>query len=299
MADMDEFAEEFEEEYEDEFEEEPYDEFEEEFEEEYEEEEPYQFEDEFEDEPYEEFEEEFEEEYEEEEPYEFEDEFEGEFEGEYEEEPYEEFEEEFEDDLEYAEDEEAELESPFTEAEEMELAAELLSVTDEDELDMFLGKAFRKARRGIRRARRGVRQFGRTAAGRALRVGLKRFVLPLAGRGVGTYFGGPVGGMIGGQLGGAAGRVFGLELEGLSPEDQEFEVAKRVVRLTGAAARNLARMRPSSTPQKTAMKALAAAARIHAPDLVKKISRTSKPARRDVTGRWVRRGRRIYVLGVA
>jgi hypothetical protein len=32
------------------------------------------------------------------------------------------------------------------------------------------------------------------------------------------------------SAGSAGGRMFGLELEGLSPEDQEFEVARRVVK---------------------------------------------------------------------
>ncbi|MEJ5199355.1 MAG: hypothetical protein WHX53_10565, partial [Anaerolineae bacterium] len=35
--------------------------------------------------------------------------------------------------------------SPFSEVEEMELAAQLLEVTDEAELDQFIGKLFRKA----------------------------------------------------------------------------------------------------------------------------------------------------------
>ena len=45
---------------------------------------------------------------------------------------------------------ETSLESPFTEAEEMELAAELLEITSEEELDQFLGKLLKGAWRGIR-----------------------------------------------------------------------------------------------------------------------------------------------------
>lgn len=43
------------------------------------------------------------------------------------------------------------------------------------------------------------------------------------------------------------GRFFGIELEGLSPEDQEFELARRFVQLTSEAAR-LAATAPSHLP---------------------------------------------------
>jgi len=45
---------------------------------------------------------------------------------------------------------------------------------------------------------------------------LAEAALPIAGRALGTFVGGPVGGMIGGKLASAVGRMFGLELEGLS-----------------------------------------------------------------------------------
>jgi len=47
---------------------------------------------------------------------------------------------------------------------------------------------------------------------------LAKAALPIAGRALGTFVGGPVSGMIGGKLASAAGRMFGLELEGLSVE---------------------------------------------------------------------------------
>ena len=42
-------------------------------------------------------------------------------------------------------------ESPFEEVDEMELAAGLLEVTDEAELEQFLGNLFRRARQAIRK----------------------------------------------------------------------------------------------------------------------------------------------------
>lgn len=47
--------------------------------------------------------------------------------------------------------EDTEATSPFTEAEEMEMAAELLEVTDEAELDQFLGNLIKKAGRLVGR----------------------------------------------------------------------------------------------------------------------------------------------------
>lgn len=180
-------------------------------------------------------------------------------------------------------------ESPFGEAEEMELAAELLGVTTEAELDQFLGGLIRKAGRAIG-------GFVRSPVGRAIGGALKsvaRTALPIAGRAIGTYFGGPAGGAIGGKLAGAAGRIFGLELEGLSQEDQEFEVARRFVRLAGTAVKNAALAPAGTPPAVAARQAMAAAAQQHAPGLVG--GGVSGVGRQS--GRWVRRGRAIIVLG--
>ena len=107
----------------------------------------------------------------------------------------------------------------------------------------------------------------------------------------GNYFGGPAGGAIGGKLASAVGRIFGLELEGMSGEDQEFEVARRFVRLAASAAQKAA----------AARSAVAAAARRHAPGLLSPsvggTLSTAYGGGRARWGRWVRRGRKIIVLG--
>ncbi|WP_304454941.1 hypothetical protein [Nocardiopsis sp. YSL2] len=177
------------------------------------------------------------------------------------------------------------------EGEEMELAAELLSVTDDAELDEFLGKVFRRARKSVKRAVRGP-------VGRALGRGLKgvaRKALPIAGGAAGTALGGPAGGAVGAALGSAAGRTFELELEGLSPEDQEFEVARRFVRLADEAARQAALAPQDQDPRAAARQALATAAERYAPGLVRTESEVSTAPR---SGRWVRRGRSIVITGV-
>jgi uncharacterized protein (DUF697 family) len=186
----------------------------------------------------------------------------------------------------------------FDEEEELELAAELLSVTGDEELEQFLGKL-------IKKAGRKVRKFVKSSTGRALGKILKgaaKKALPIVGGALGTAIGGPAGGAIGGKLAAGAGRLFGLELEGLSPEDQEFEVAKRVVRLAGSAAKKAA-LAPTNMPPKAVAKAAAvAAAKKHAPGLLRPVppsaaSMLGGPGTRR-SGRWIRRGSKIILMGV-
>lgn len=155
----------------------------------------------------------------------------------------------------------------FHEAVEMELATELLSVSNEADMEQFLGKLFRGAVRG-------VGNFVRSPVGRSIGGMLKsvaKTALPIAGRALGTMVGGPIGGKIGGKLGSMATNLFELELEGLSNEDKEYEMARAYVRFAGDAARrgarNLAAAR--SNPSAAAKQAIMASARRHAPGLLK------------------------------
>jgi hypothetical protein len=186
---------------------------------------------------------------------------------------------------------EIEGERVFDEADEMDLAARLLEVTDEGELDQFLGDLFK-------RVGRVVGQFVRSPVGQALGGILKnaaRKALPIAGRALGTYFAGPAGGPAGATIASQAGKLFGLELEGLSPEDQEFEVARQFVRFAGAAAKNAAQAEPQVPPQAAARAALVAAARQHAPGLLR-LGAPSLPGAKKRRGQWVRRGRNIIIV---
>jgi len=189
---------------------------------------------------------------------------------------------------------EEEPEGPFGEIEEMELAAELLGVSSEEELDQFLGKL-------IRKAGKAVGKFAKSPLGGKLLGILKgaaKTALPLVGKAAGAFVGGPAGAAIGGQLAAGAGRMFGLELEGLSPEDQEYEVARRFVRFAGAATRNAATAPPTVPPADAATNAAAAAARRHAPGLLAGGSRgRGCGCGAASTGQWIRRGRQIIVLG--
>jgi hypothetical protein len=80
----------------------------------------------------------------------------------------------------------------------------------------------------------------------------------------------------------------------MNEEDQEFEVARRFVRLAGASAQNAAAAPPNASPQDVAQAALAAAAQKHAPGLLN----TAGAGINGQRGRWVRRGRSIILYGV-
>lgn len=187
---------------------------------------------------------------------------------------------------------EAEYESEGIEPnEEYELASELLEATSDEELDQFIGKLFKK----VRRAAKGpLSSVIRSVAKKAL---------PMLGTTAGTFFGGPAGAALGAKLGGAAGQMFGLELEGLSPEDQELEVARRVVRLASDAARQLAAAGTSGNLTEAAKNAVMSAAATHAPGLLSAAGSAAAAssalgAGTSQSGRWIRRGRRIVLLDV-
>ncbi len=260
---------------------------------------------------------------------EFEQEFEQEFENEFEQESYEtgefgsilsnifgetqgeqEFEHEHEFEQEFEQEYEQEQESPFNETAEMELASELLEVQNEQELEQFLGKL-------VRGATRAVGNFARSKAGRALGGALKgvaRVALPVAGKALGGMFGGPLGSMVGGKLAGLAGKAFGLELEGLSAEDREFEVSRAFVRFAGNAARRASRNNNwQRQPRQTVRNALVKAARNHAPGLLTPMNAVAGgngyqdddmdgggggPITSRRSGRWTKRGNTIVLYGI-
>ncbi|HEX3036064.1 MAG TPA: hypothetical protein VHT73_13230 [Thermodesulfobacteriota bacterium] len=190
----------------------------------------------------------------------------------------------------------AEAESPFDEVEEMELAANLLEITEEAELDQFFGNVIRNAARTVGK---GIKTPVGQAVGGMLKGAAKKY-LPMLGGAAGTFLGGPVGGAVGSQLASRLGSVFGLELEGLSPEDQEFELAKQFVRFAGAAAKDAAFTQETADPQTAAKTAVVGAAQKFAPGLLSgtaaTITTTTGVAGRS--GRWVRRGSKIILFGV-
>lgn len=200
-------------------------------------------------------------------------------------------------------------ESVFDEVEEMEFAAQLLEITDEAELDQFLGNL-------IKKAGGAARAFIKSPVGKQLGGILKgaaKKALPVVGSALGNLVAPGIGGAIGGKLASGLGSAFGLELEGLSPQDQEFEVARSFVRLAGDAAKNAASSAASATgasAQQAAKSAFIKAAQKHAPGLIKQAGgggngsstvrdqRNGRGQSGSRSGRWVRKGNQIILLGV-
>jgi uncharacterized protein (DUF697 family) len=189
--------------------------------------------------------------------------------------------------FEYEFESESESSGVFSEAEEMELAAELLEVTGEEEMEQFLGSLIKKAGSVIGKV---VKSPVGKAIGGVLKTVAKK-ALPIAGGALGAYFGGPLGAKVGSSLGSFAGKAFGLELEGLSPEDREFETARRFVRFSGETVKNATAAPVTADPRHVAMQAAARAAKIHAPGLLSAAAGAG-------TGRWLRKGNTIIVMGV-
>ncbi|MGH9842892.1 MAG: hypothetical protein ACREEM_29490 [Blastocatellia bacterium] len=190
--------------------------------------------------------------------------------------------------------------TPFSEAEEMELTTELLGATTEAELDQFLGNLIRRGAQLVGRGAQAAGTFMRSPTGQALGGVLKgaaKQALPMLGTAAGSYFGGPAGGAIGGQLASGLGSLFGLELEGLSQEDQEFEAARQFVRFGGTAAANAAAAPTTASPQATANSAAAAAAQQYAPGLLRPSGPFSSGFGKGRSGRWERRGNQIILHG--
>ncbi len=187
-------------------------------------------------------------------------------------------------------------EGMLSEAEEMQLASELLTVTTEAELDQFLGNLVRRASRAIGSA---IRSPIGQAVGGVLKSAAKK-ALPLAGGALGGYIGGPLGAKIGSGLASAAGSALGLEAEMVAQEDREFEGAKQFVRFAANTVKNAATAPPTSNPAAAAQAAATAAAKKFLPGLVGPAAAgaLAGAAGRGQSGRWLRRGGKIVLYGV-
>ena len=185
-----------------------------------------------------------------------------------------------------------EVAGPLGEQEELQLAAELLEVGNEQELEQFLGGLLSKAVKGIG-------NFARSKTGRALGgmlKGLAKKALPVVGGALGSLVAPGVGTAIGSKLGSLAGGLFEYEQEG-GHQELEFEMARRVIQISTAAARRAAaEAGHGADPMKAARRALIAATKRHAPGVIaggRGAARGQAPQRfRDRRPRAGRRGRR-------
>jgi hypothetical protein len=180
----------------------------------------------------------------------------------------------------------------FSEQELMDLTTELLDITNEEELDYFLGNLIKRAGSAIGKV---VRSPVGQAIGGVLKAAAKK-ALPIAGAALGGYVGGPLGAKIGSGLAKAAGSALGLEAEALTYEDSQYEGAKQFVRMAGQTVKNAVAAPASPDPRAAAQAAVVKAAKALAPGLLG--SAQAALARRGATGRWVRRGPHIIIQNV-
>lgn len=185
---------------------------------------------------------------------------------------------------------------PLSEEQEIELASELLTISDEAELDLFFGKLLKKAGKALAPLGKFIKPLAKKA-------------LPIIGGIAGSYFG-PVGSKIGSKLGSFASNLFEVDMESFETDEMEMEVARRIVRLASTAADNAAQAPANVHPICVARTALAKAASVHAPGLIKRTGNGggygggtgvatgtgSRSSRLPKSGRWIRRGRQIVVL---
>jgi hypothetical protein len=172
--------------------------------------------------------------------------------------------------------------SPLSATQEMELTAELLEIASEEELETF----FRNVADGV------AQSIGNTigperayALGRVL-TSFAKSALPVATGAVGATLGtmavgpatpflGPaaanlpkVGWNVGVATGTGMTKAMGLELEGMTQEQAEFETGRRLLRMAATAATHAAKAPRNVPAKKVARVAITKAVRQHAPGLL-------------------------------
>jgi hypothetical protein len=165
----------------------------------------------------------------------------------------------------------------------VDLAAQLLDVVNESELEHFLRRLVAET---ARRSGGAVSPDMARGLVEALRTTAER-TLPTLSAGVSTVSG------TSHERSAAetAARVFGLEFEGMSAEDRDFEIARELVRFAQAATARAARTHVTGSPAAGVAAVVAGAGRDFAPGL---LAASSPPG----TGTWTRSGSSVELIGV-
>jgi hypothetical protein len=172
----------------------------------------------------------------------------------------------------------------------VELAAELVDVTNERELEGFLGRLVAETAR---------KAGGRlpTHTGRTLVAVLRRTAertVPTLTTALGDEIEPATG--TGPSVAETAARVYGLELEGMSAEDRDYEIAHQFLRFAQAATARAARAAAQAPAAAVAEAAVAGASQELAPGL---LPPKRNPATSPQPGPWVRRsGANVRLVGV-
>jgi hypothetical protein len=183
---------------------------------------------------------------------------------------------------------------------ETELAMELLSVSNEEEWEQFLGKLVRSVGKGLKKVGSFVGKRILPKLGGVLKS-VAKTALPFVGGALGSLIPVPgVGTALGRALGSAVGNALEMEYGGAGGQEAEFEMARRFVRIAASATQRAAQPQAGVAPDQVVRDAVLAAARSHLPGLklgplaAEGGARGAAPA----SGRWIRQGRSFIVLGV-
>jgi hypothetical protein len=178
--------------------------------------------------------------------------------------------------------------SLFDELQEMELAVRLLDVVNEAQLDHFLHDVVQEAEAASSGA---VTSSNARALNDVLQTAVHQIWQRTETQGSATDRGGSIGAEFGRRLSSMAGPILGLELEGLSAEDREFEAARQFVRFAGEAVRNVLTRERGTHPDDAAHHAFNEAAELFAPGL--NVPWNHAPQH---SGRWIACHDRIILL---
>lgn len=193
-----------------------------------------------------------------------------------------------------------ELQEVFNEGEQMELAAELLEVRDEQELNHFLGDLIRKASGVLGKAVHSPlgQQLGGILKANAKNAALQ--AVPVVSDAIGSRVGGRLGASIAKGLTAFGTSAIGQEYETLNQEDREFEGAKRFVQLAANTVKHATAAPPGADPRMVARSAIIKAAQSVAPGLLQAgagANYAPRPGGRGQSGVWYRSGNRIVLQG--
>lgn len=156
------------------------------------------------------------------------------------------------------------LSGELTEPQELALAAEVLEISNEEELEQFLGDLWNATKAAASSAYN-------SDVVRAAIPGLKAVgtaVLPKAAGWLADRYAPGTGGIASAGVQAAVDQWLKEELEGLSGEDREYEVARRYIRFVNDALRRTAQVPDRVPPRVAAQVVLRDAAREHVPGVV-------------------------------
>jgi len=196
----------------------------------------------------------------------------------------------------------------LSENEEMELAMELLSVNQEQELEQFLGSLVKSVGRGLGSVGKFVGKNVLPIVGPALKQ-LAKTALPMAGAALGSFIPIPgVGTMIGRTLGQAAANALEMETAGMDPEQADVEKARRFVKIAAAAIADAAdalqsapAVPGSASARQIGDAVVARATQRYIPGIAVPAPRRPGPVAagaRPAPGRWWRKGNVLVIEGV-